>query len=97
MLVVDFGVRTDINGYASVSKLSIGDYFVVGTASLGKVGVTWNVPVKLKDDSNKISLTFVEFLLEFVESIIYECRTKYRRKIITTVNQANNIDTFIFC
>ena len=52
-----FRVRTDINGYASVSKLSIGDYFVVGTASLGKVGVTWNVPVKLKDDSNKISLT----------------------------------------
>ena len=52
-----FRVRTDINGYASVSNLSIGDYFVIGTASLGKVGVTWNVPVNLKDDSNKISLT----------------------------------------
>jgi len=29
----------------------------VGTASLGKVGVTWSVPVDLDEGMNKLSLT----------------------------------------
>lgn len=50
-------VRTDINGSAKVENLELGDYYIIGTASLGKIGVTWNVPVKLKGGPNKISLT----------------------------------------
>ena len=50
-------VRTDINGSAKVENLELGDYYIIGTASLGKIGVTWNVPVKLKSGPNKISLT----------------------------------------
>ena len=48
---------TDINGSAKVENLELGDYYIIGTASLGKIGVTWNVPVKLKGGPNKISLT----------------------------------------
>ena len=50
-------IRTDVNGEGVVSGLSSGKYFVIGTASLGKVGVTWNVPVVLNNGNNKISLT----------------------------------------
>ncbi len=50
-------VRTDINGAATLDSLPSGKFFVVGTASLGKVGVTWDVPVVLRTGSNKLSLT----------------------------------------
>jgi hypothetical protein len=50
-------VRTDINGAATLESLPSGKFFVVGTASLGKVGVTWDVPVVLRTGSNKLSLT----------------------------------------
>ena len=50
-------VRTDINGAATLENLPSGRFFVVGTASLGKVGVTWDVPVFLQKGSNKLSLT----------------------------------------
>jgi hypothetical protein len=50
-------VRTDINGSATVQNLDKAPYYVVGTASLGKVGVTWSVPVDLDDGMNKLSLT----------------------------------------
>ena len=50
-------VRTDINGAATLDSLPSGKFFVVGTASLGKVGVTWDVPVVLRSGSNKLSLT----------------------------------------
>ena len=50
-------IRTDIDGFASVEKLSVGQHFVIGTASLGKVGVTWSTPVILKPGINKLSLT----------------------------------------
>ena len=50
-------VRTDINGSASVSNLQPSTYFIIGSASLGKVGVTWNLPVELDAESNKVSLT----------------------------------------
>ena len=50
-------IRTDINGSAKIENLDQGDYYIIGTASLGKIGVTWNVPVKLKGGPNKISLT----------------------------------------
>ena len=49
-------VRTDINGAASV-ELKPGNYFIIGCAALGKVGVTWNVPVNLDSGVNKVSLT----------------------------------------
>ena len=50
-------VRTDVDGAAEIIGLEKGRYFVIGTASLGKVGVTWSVPISLKPGSNKISLT----------------------------------------
>ena len=50
-------VRTDINGSATVQNLDKPPYYVVGTASLGKVGVTWSVPVDLDEGMNKLSLT----------------------------------------
>jgi len=50
-------VRTNIDGFATVDNLNSGKYFVVGTASLGTVGVTWSVPVILSPGTNKLSLT----------------------------------------
>jgi len=50
-------VRTDVDGSAMLDGLPAGKYFVIGTASLGKVGVTWSVPVSLNTGNNKISLT----------------------------------------
>ena len=52
-----YRVRTDINGAATLENLPIGKFFVVGTASLGKVGVTWSVPIQLEGGTNKLSLT----------------------------------------
>ena len=50
-------VRTDINGSATVAGIVKGNYFIVGTAALGKVGVTWNIPVNLDQGLNRVSLT----------------------------------------
>ena len=50
-------VRTDINGSAIVPEIVKGNYFIVGTAALGKVGVTWNIPVNLDQGLNRVSLT----------------------------------------
>lgn len=50
-------IRTDVDGSASISGFERGRYYVIGTASLGKVGVTWSVPVSLNSGNNKISLT----------------------------------------
>ena len=50
-------VRTDVDGAAEIIGLEKGRYFVIGTAMLGKVGVTWSVPISLELGSNKISLT----------------------------------------
>jgi hypothetical protein len=50
-------VRTDINGSASISGIQKGNYFIIGTAALGKIGVTWNVPIVLDQGVNKVSLT----------------------------------------
>ena len=52
-----YRVRTDINGAAVLENLPPGKFFVVGTASLGTVGVTWSVPIQLKAGTNKLSLT----------------------------------------
>jgi len=46
-----------VDGSAMIDGLPAGKYFVIGTASLGKVGVTWSVPVSLNTGNNKISLT----------------------------------------
>jgi len=50
-------VRTDVDGAAKLLNFTEGSYFIIGTASLGKIGVTWSVPVALNSGSNKISLT----------------------------------------
>ena len=50
-------IRTDINGSATIQNLDKSLYYVVGSASLGKVGVTWSVPVELVSGTNKLSLT----------------------------------------
>ncbi len=52
-----YRTRTDLNGFARFEHVAPGLYFLVGTASLGTVGVTWNVPVYLRDGTNKTSLT----------------------------------------
>ena len=50
-------IRTDINGAAKVENLSPGNYFLIGNASLGQVGVSWDVPVVLESGANRVSLT----------------------------------------
>ena len=51
-------IRTDIDGNSGeIRGLEPGRYYVIGTASLGKVGVTWSVPVQIVAGHNKLSLT----------------------------------------
>ena len=51
-------LRTDIDGNSGeIRSLAAGSYYIIGTASLGQVGVTWSVPVKVKSGRNKVSLT----------------------------------------
>jgi hypothetical protein len=51
-------LRTDIDGNSgAIPDLVAGSYYIIGTASLGQVGVTWSVPVKVKSGRNKVSLT----------------------------------------
>jgi hypothetical protein len=51
-------IRTDIDGSSGeIRSLVAGSYYIIGTASLGQVGVTWSVPVKVKSGRNKVSLT----------------------------------------
>ena len=51
-------IRTDIDGNSDeIRSLAAGSYYIIGTASLGQVGVTWSVPVKVKSGRNKVSLT----------------------------------------
>jgi hypothetical protein len=50
-------IRTDVDGYAKIADMKVGSFFITGTATLGKVGVTWDVPVRLVAGNNKISLT----------------------------------------
>ena len=50
-------IRTDVDGYAKIADMKVGSFFITGTATLGKVGVTWDVPVRLVSGNNKISLT----------------------------------------
>ncbi len=50
-------VRTDIDGAGSISQIESGNYFLVGSAALGKIGVTWNAPINISSGLNKLSLT----------------------------------------
>ena len=52
-----YRTRTDLNGFGNFKNVKPGLYFLVGTASLGTIGVTWNVPVYLRGGTNKTSLT----------------------------------------
>ena len=50
-------IRTDIDGAGTIPELNIGEYYVIGSAALGKIGVTWNVPINITSGLNKLSLT----------------------------------------
>jgi len=52
-----YRVRTDLDGAASFENLPARSFNLVGTASLGIVGVTWNLSVRLLRGANKLSLT----------------------------------------
>ena len=52
-----YRVRTDLDGAASFENLPVRSFNLVGTASLGIVGVTWNLSVRLLSGANKLSLT----------------------------------------
>ncbi len=52
-------IRTDIDGSSPViDGLEPGSYFIIGTAPLGQVGVTWSLPVLIERTSDKrVALT----------------------------------------
>ena len=50
-------VRTDIDGFAEFKNVSLGTFYLLGTAPVGKDGAVWNVPVRLRLGANKTSLT----------------------------------------
>jgi len=52
-----FRIRTDLNGNGVLNNIPVGVYFLVGNASLGITGVTWNLPLNLKEGQNRIALT----------------------------------------
>ena len=52
-----YRIRTDIDGFANFVNLPNGSYYLLGTASVGKIGVVWNIPVLLNAGTNKTSLT----------------------------------------
>ena len=52
-----YRVRTDLDGSAVFNELPARTFNLLGTASLGIVGVTWNLPIRLMGGSNKVSLT----------------------------------------
>jgi hypothetical protein len=52
-------VRTDIDGASPIIVgLSAGSYYIIGTAPLGQVGVTWSLPVEIGSSTDKrVALT----------------------------------------
>jgi len=52
-------IRTDIDGSSPlIEGLTPGPYFIIGTAPLGQVGVTWSLPVLIERTSDKhVALT----------------------------------------
>ena len=52
-----YRVRTNLDGSASFENLPARSFNLIGTASLGIVGVTWNLSVRLMEGANNLSLT----------------------------------------
>ena len=50
-------IRTDIDGAGTLNQIEGGDYYLIGSAALGKIGVTWNTPINITSGLNKLSLT----------------------------------------
>ena len=52
-------IRTDIDGASPIiNDLPAGSYFIIGTAPLGQVGVTWSLPLEIESSSDKrVALT----------------------------------------
>ena len=49
-------IKTNSMGVANVANLTSGNYFIVGTSSLGQVGVVWSKQVSLSQGENQVSL-----------------------------------------
>ena len=50
-------IRSDIDGAGVISEIGVGSYYIIGSAALGKIGVTWNTPINVTSGINKLSLT----------------------------------------
>ena len=51
-----YRVRTDIDGFALVRTLEMGNYYLLGMSPMGQFGTIWNLPLRLNAGLNKISL-----------------------------------------
>ena len=49
-------IKTNSMGEANLANIEAGNYYVVGSSSLGQVGIVWSKPFQLKPGSNSISL-----------------------------------------
>ena len=50
-------IKTNSVGEATLSNVQPGDYFLVGTSTLGQVGVVWSKPISIKTGENIMSLS----------------------------------------
>ncbi|MFP6901624.1 MAG: hypothetical protein VCA36_11820, partial [Opitutales bacterium] len=47
-------IRTNIDGVSpDIDGLAPGSYYIIGTAPLGQVGVTWSLPIVIESASDK--------------------------------------------
>ena len=49
-------IKTNSMGEANLANIEAGNYYVVGSSSLGQVGIVWSKPLQLRPGSNSISL-----------------------------------------
>jgi len=49
-------IKTNSLGVGNVDDLGDGDYYIIGSSTLGQVGVVWSKPISLNQGDNKISL-----------------------------------------
>ena len=49
-------IKTNSMGEANLANIEAGNYYVVGSSSLGQVGIVWSKPFQLRPGSNSISL-----------------------------------------
>ncbi len=49
-------IKTNSLGVGNVDDLGDGDYYIIGSSTLGQVGVVWSKPISLNQGDNKITL-----------------------------------------